>query len=167
MSWNVNDFYRKGYFYISRDPNAGQGDLLYNTCRVIIEKQERDEWTEQAHFRIALCLAQGKRWPDYMSHLITTTTHRQDQMSRDPYILFYTLSLYLGFVEYIEGIPIPWKLFNVGVFSWRRHLVTGSRACYALYRASVFLNGLLPQPSYVKELNRFMAMAVEMKKGMR
>ena len=121
MSWDKNDYIKVGYFYFA--PGHGNGDLLYNTCRKIIETNDKSDWARWSLVKVCCCLSMRIRWPDSMSEKITTTTHTQGQITRDPYILFYACCVYLGRNILIKRLKPPLKLYTPAVWSWRRYLI--------------------------------------------
>lgn len=156
MSWSKTNFVKRWIFYLDKRPTQGNGDLLYNTFRMIIATEDKSEWAYRAFEACFDCLAHGERWPDSMSVFVTTTNHRQDQLTRDPFILGYACAVYLDRKQFIESVPIPWYLYRPEVWAWRRALL-GKRNCYPFWR------WLTPHKrhEYVKALDRYMNWAYE------
>jgi len=163
MPWDVSNFEKHGYFYL--DLSSGNGDLLFNTCRVIIETKDNSDWAYRSLIECIDCLDKRKRWPNYMSPMITTTNHTQKQMSRDPYIMAYCCAVWLGVDVYVA---IPLHLYRPSVWSWRRYLITGKgKRMYEFWevlsiklsfhvRKWKFYRGM---PEYARVLSRYMAEA--------
>ena len=119
-AWDTDRFYKHDYFYLDR--GSGNGDLIYNTCKMILFTKEKSWWSYEALELCADTLRRGKRWPDYLAERITTTNHRQGELSRDPFILFYCLCIFLDRKQFIGATPIPMKLFRPRIWQWRRAL---------------------------------------------
>jgi hypothetical protein len=122
-------------FYIS--PGNGNGDLLYNTCREIIDKEVNDEWSSAALEEVFRCLELGMRWPDYMIPDIPAATgqgDRQFDMTQDPWILAYCCAVYLDRIDLIEKHKPSIRIFNLpDKWAWRRALL-GKPNLYWLWR---------------------------------
>ena len=169
----MNSFYKDGYFWRKPGPEwekdlygeavNGKGDLIFNTCAKIIDDGDRSEWGEDALGACSELLRTNKRWPDRMDQNCDGITYRtQDDMTRDPYISWITACLtvlkYSWAWSWIYSISIPWYLFNPGVWTWRRYLITG-KGLWLYY----FLTLNYPKQDYVKRLRYFMDKAVEIK----
>lgn len=156
LNLQAQELYKKNGLYIH---NAHQwqvdkydqdvmskGDCIYNTCRKIIDEQDRSEWAYNALEICADLLKQNKRWPDWMNHerdtknriewwwskllwnldLIKTQKYRpQSSLTRDPFIYFYTACVVLDRKEWIEDVEIPWWLYRPNTWRWRKYLITG------------------------------------------
>lgn len=116
---------RVKYFYIHE--GSGNGDLLYNTAREIIDRDDHDCWSDDAFDAIFHCLKIGVRWPNYMIPHIPAATgpgDRQYDMTQDPWILAYCLAVHLGRYHYIRKYKPSCKLFNIpDKWAWRRALL--------------------------------------------
>ena len=113
------------------DNSSGNGDLLYNTCREIIDKDEYDEWPHYALEEVFIYLEKGLRWPDYMAHLIGVTD--QTRMTQDPWILAYCCAVHLGRQDLIERYKPNFWMFLPDKWAWRRALL-GKPNLYWLWR---------------------------------
>lgn len=123
---------REHYFYVT--PGSGNGDLLYNTCREIIDRDEQDCWSDDALHTVFYCLKAGYRWPDYMEEFIHTDLNKQYKMTQDPWLLAYCCAVYLGRYRFIRKYKPSWKLFNFpDKWAWRRALL-GKPNLYWLWR---------------------------------
>ena len=103
---------RINLFYI--DPSSGNGDLLYNTCREIVDRGDKDEWSHYALEEVFICLEKGQRWPDYMRDYIDQSLHDQQfRMTQDPWILAYCCAVHLDKIDLIEKYKPSIKIFNL------------------------------------------------------
>ena len=122
-------------FYISK--GDGNGDLLYNTCREIIDRDDTDYWSHQALEEVFVWLEKGMRWPDYMVEYIPVATgegDRQYDMTQDPWILAYCCAVHLERYDLIEKYKPSIKIFNLpDKWAWRRSLL-GKWNMYWLWR---------------------------------
>ena len=117
--WSKDDYIKHGYFYIA--PGHGNGDLLYNTLRMIIETNDKSDWARTAFLEVFMCLLEGLRWPDSMEHIINTKRHTQYDMTHDPWIMFYACAVHLDITWVIEYKP-PFKLYRPTLWAMRRYL---------------------------------------------
>ena len=182
----MSTFYKDGYFWRTHSPDwelekygfrpNGCGDLIFNTCAKIIDDNDQSIWAADAIVGCSWLLRHRMRWPDYMNgndaknrlqwwrskllfklYIRKTVMYRpQNVMTRDPYIAFYTLIA--DNPDWINETSIPWPLFNPGVWTWRRYLITG-KGLWLYY----FLTLNYPKQDYVKRLRRYMDMAVHYK----
>ncbi|MCK5022564.1 MAG: hypothetical protein KAS04_00180 [Candidatus Aenigmarchaeota archaeon] len=114
------------------DPESGNGDVEYNTCREIIDNDEKYAWAHMALEEVFRCLEMGVRWPDYIAHLIKVND--QTRMSQDPWLLAYCCAIHLGRVDLIEKYKPSIKIFNLpDKWAWRRALL-GKPNLYWLWR---------------------------------
>ena len=120
---------RKNLFYYS--PGNGNGDLLYNTCREIIDREDCDLWASLALDEVFLSLERELRWPHYMAHLIGVTD--QTRMTQDPWILAYCCAVHLGKTELIEKYKPSLWMFLPDKWAWRKALL-GKCNSYWLWR---------------------------------
>jgi len=163
--WSKDNFVKHGYFYI--DPNSGNGDLIYNTCRMIVETRDNSPWALDALDVCRWCLTYRIRWPNKISRLITSTTHTQEDITRDPYIAYHTalfvfhdLNPVFGEPEDYDFIMPPWYLWRPNVWGWIRYLKKGGRWHYFWYRTGTWIK---PRKQYVKDLDRLMELAIQLK----
>ena len=122
---------RINLFYYSN--GDGNGDLLYNTCREIIDRADPDDyWAHSSLEGVFECLEKGLRWPDYMSNMITPTD--QHRMTQDPWILAYCCAIHLDRIDLIEKYKPSLRIFNLpDKWAWRRALL-GKPNMYWLWR---------------------------------
>ena len=114
------------------DNSSGNGDLLYNTCREIIDRNVIDAWSDFAIDEVFVTLNQGLRWPDYMSHLIKVTD--QTRMTQDSWLLAYCCAVHLDRINLIKKYKPSVKIFNLpDKWAWRRALL-GKWNLYWLWR---------------------------------
>ena len=93
----------------------------------------------------------------YIAKKILTVLYRpQNDLTRDPFIAFFTAVTLRDNI--ISTITIPWYLFNPGVWTWRRYLITG-KGLWLYY----FLTLNYPKQDYCQRLRKYMDMAVELK----
>lgn len=126
--WSKNEYEWVFGFYF--DPNSGNGDFFYNTCRKLIEEGIKDEETLEAVF---YWLDQGKRWPDWADEMVTTSNHTQTQMTQDPWVLAYCCAVHMGRLDLIEKYRPPFWMFMPDKWAWRRALL-GKPNAYWLWR---------------------------------
>ena len=152
-------WYKEGCYWRkkSTDGSDGKGDLIFNTCYKILQDGDYSEWAYEALEACSILLLDGKRWPDYMNddtdcktwaqRIFNRTTREilkffgitihskfryQGRMTRDPFIAFYTLSLFLDHPGYIDAVPIPWYLYSPNTWRWRRRLIEDKRKDYVI-----------------------------------
>jgi hypothetical protein len=53
------------------------------------------------------CLNDGIRWPDEVDYLITTPTHKQTDITKDPWIMAYCCAVHLNRIDLIRAYPPP------------------------------------------------------------
>lgn len=116
------------FYYCNGD---GNGDLLYNTAREIIDRGIIDLWSHGALERVFECLGRGERWPDDMSHLITPTD--QYRMTQGPWLLAYCCAVFLNRIDLIEKYKPNFFMFLPDKWAWRRSLL-GKPNMYWLWR---------------------------------
>lgn len=114
---------RVSRFYIS--PGDGNGDLLYNTCREIIDRNEQGIWPNHSIEFVFLCLSEGMRWPDYMvEHIPAAQWRDQYDMTQDPWIMAYCCAVHLNRIDLIQRYKPSVKIFNLpDKWAWRRALL--------------------------------------------
>lgn len=121
---------RINFFYY--DNSSGNGDLGYNTCREIIDRDEHDSWSHNALEGVFKMLAAGMRWPDYMDNLIDAGD--QYRMTQDPWIMAYCCAVHLGRRDLIRKYKPNTKVFNFpDKWAWRKALL-GESNLYWLWR---------------------------------
>jgi len=125
--------YRVELFYYQ--PKAGNGDLEYNTCREIIDKNEQDEWAHYALEEVFKTLEAGQRWPDYMkAYIHEGLWGNQNNVTQDPWILAYCCAVHLGRIDLIRKYKPSKKIFNLpDKWAWRRALL-GKRNLWWFWR---------------------------------
>jgi len=136
-----------------RQDGKAKGDIIYNTCRKIIDDDDRlavikTPWYYNALSICADLLLRRVRWPDEFNHpndaknifqywiskwrydcgLSSWRLMRpQTNMTRDPFIYFYALCVHLDRLQFIEVVTIPLHLFRLKTWLWRKALITGKR----------------------------------------
>ena len=149
-------WYKDGYYWRKKnsDGSDGKGDLIFNTCYKILQDEDESDWAYNALDACAILLLTGKRWPGRMwspldaesmvERIITLSLRKvgiilkryefryQRRMTRDPFIAFYTLALFLGDDGYIKEVPMPWYLYSPNTWRWRRRLISDDRADYVI-----------------------------------
>ena len=109
-------------FYWSK--GDGNGDLLYNTCREIIDRDENDEWSHKALEKVFMCLDLGIRWTVQMNDMITLGEERRLHMTQDPWLLAYCCAVHLDRKDLIVKYKPSIKIFNLpDKWAWRRSLL--------------------------------------------
>ena len=130
--WSEKERIKDGYFYFHI--GSGNGDLLYNTARKIIETNDKSKWAHVSLEQVFWCLWLGNRWPYYMSSKITTTSHKQTDMTQDPWILAYCCAVHLNRYDLIERYKPERGIFKFpDKLAWRRALL-GKLNLYWLWR---------------------------------
>ena len=146
MKW-----YKQGYFWRRKtsDGSDGKGDLIYNTCTKILQDEDMSTWALWAFCYCGVLLKDGKRWPDslnegddaesWLERIIHQRINKlfnkqilpfryQRRMTRDPYIAFYALAIFLDKPMFIEQTPIKWYCYSL--------FVSMGEDLYPLLRAS-------------------------------
>jgi hypothetical protein len=111
----------------------GNGDLAYNTCREIIDRNEKGAFAHMALEEVFRYLEKGWRWPDYMNDIIHSGMHKQTDMTQDPWILAYCCAVHLDRYDLIERYRPNFWLFLPDKWAWRRSLL-GKVNFYWLWR---------------------------------
>jgi len=116
-------------------PGAGNGDLEYNTCREIIDRDDKDEWAHDALVEVFNTLEEGKRWPDYMKPYIREgLLGNQLNVTQDPWIMAYCCAIHLERYDLIYLYKPSIRIFNFpDKWAWRRALL-GKPNLYWLWR---------------------------------
>jgi hypothetical protein len=154
---------------------GGNGDLLYNTARKIIEENYEDRMDEIILADVFRCLSEGKRWPNDMNELITTTNHKQTDLTKDPWIMAYCCAVHLDRFDLIREYPPPtkpvktvskkwrkWSYFLSWEYAWYKELIGQSRAYSRFWRHIIPIFGYFVNHTYV--LIGFMNQAYEQSK---
>lgn len=118
-------------FYYS--PGDGNGDLLYNTCREIIDRDDQDEWAHKSLEKVFICLDLGIRWTVQMNDMIFLGEERRLDMTQDPWLLAYCCAVHLGRQDLIELYKPNFWMFLPDKWAWRRSLL-GKSNSYWLWR---------------------------------
>jgi len=163
----------------------GLGDLIYNTLRKIIEDDDKSEWAEEAFDKCAVLLLQNKRWPDALdpknscNNIASSLYYKlkfklvkqfaskdigsykfkfrsQNDMTRDPWVLFYAVCIHLDKREFIDLKP-PWRLYFTGSILWElRKALVGKKNNYLLLRkVNDFIHKIFARKDFVSELKRW------------
>jgi len=119
------------FFYWS--PGDGNGDLLYNTCREIIDRVDSDPWSHTALEWVFYNLEKGERWPYYLNCKITLGEERRLDMTQDPWLLAYCCAVHLGRQDLIRKYKPNFFMFLPDQWAWRRALI-GKPNLYWLWR---------------------------------
>jgi len=155
-------------------PN-GKGDLISNTMRKTLFEKDSSDWAYGALSCCKSLLKSRKRWPDYMNQPIDCKSkiyfyvrrwfyrkglvkerpfRPQNDMTRDPHIMFFAVCCYLDHKEDIEDVTIPFRLFRPNVWAWRKYLITGKdkyrRRYYFWERFSI------NEPDFAQRLTKVM-----------
>jgi hypothetical protein len=154
--WRKENFEAVGFFYLDIREDQGNGDLLYNTFRVIIETDDHSPWAYKALERCFDCLVWGIRWPDDMAQYIKVDPVKQYLITRDPWILGYCCAVHLERIQFISASPPQWWLYRPKVWEWRKQLI-GDKNCYVFWRK---VNSIFKK-DYVKDLDEWMRWAVD------
>ncbi len=136
-----------------------KGDLGSNTMMRIVDSGDDSSWAFLSLSAVRDLLLEGKRWPDRMNQDVDAETRiewrlsqlkqlllikktvkyrPQHQMTRDPYIYFYTACIMLGREDLIELVKMPWYLYRPGTWAWRKCLINETwwnRLIYKIDRA--------------------------------
>jgi len=100
---------------------SGNGDLFVNECkRILMEKDDSKEAHEKLGVIAKWLFLYGKRWPDYFSKYITTTNHKQTDLTKDPIIYFYCTSVFLGRYDLIKLYKPPTRPIKAVSKKWRK-----------------------------------------------
>lgn len=157
--WKIEEYFKDGYFYIRKSEQweidqwgfavNGRGDLIYNTCRKIIETGDESHWAEIALASCVDLLLKGRRWPEYMDEGITEKYWKGFKMTRDPWILMYACAVHLKSRSYLKD-KIPWWLYSPTTWAWHRALLNKPN-CYKFWK------WLLPtsRKQFVRDLDYF------------
>jgi hypothetical protein len=156
MAWG-DELKQEGYFYLDQRESRGNGDLLYNTFRKIIDTNDQSEWAWIAFQKCYECLKKGQRWPDSLSDRITTTNHEQYDMTQDPWILGYCCAVSLDVADMIKEARPPRFFWLPDKNAWRRALL-GKRNLYWFWRR---VARIIPKQGYVQEFYDYMEAAYE------
>lgn len=137
-------------FYIQ--PGAGNGDLIYNTFRCIIESGDKSDEAYESMLNCFDCLNRGLRWPNFMNDVIKLGEERQSDMTQDAWILGYCCAMFLDASIEVE-LNTPSGFFWLpDKKSWRKAL-TGKRNCYRFW---MIITKLWPKQHFVKVLHDYM-----------
>jgi hypothetical protein len=90
---------------------GGNGDLIYNTARTIIQERGSDPVTNKMILlEIFMTLDSGQRWPDYMEPYIKPhVLVRKYDVTRDPWIMAICCAVHLGRYDLLKAFPPPFK----------------------------------------------------------
>ena len=185
--WKDGVFYRKLSPYrevqIYGVAVDSKGDLIFNTCKKIINDLDQSEWAFDSVLECSDLLNTCKRWPDRMNQDIDSKTiiehltskilfalyitehvkfGRQNHMTRDPYIALYCACFMMDNYYLIKRTPPPWYLYTPVFWSWYKFLLTGK----AKYRKRFFFFQQFTshKGGYVEELNKLMESVFQLTK---
>lgn len=168
VKWYLyNNFWRRGDNDgddSPQDRGDGTGDLLWNSFTKDIIDGNVSQRAIDSFFDGAWLLKQRKRWPDemntgyeapnrwiyYPTKFLKIWTRPQSDMTRDPYIAWYTFGMALlksnlrawvrrYIVMEMKYMPIPWYLYRPETWRWKRRLLKDDRKHY-IKRISYFIN---------------------------
>jgi len=183
--WKIGEYYKEGFFYVKDASSWEKGvrwgfdrcviaDLVYDTCRKIIETDDKSPWAHLALFNCRELLFEGKRWPDYLEDNVPNHWKRnlpilkrfyfknvkwyrsQYSVTRDPYILLYACVVHLG-VDLGSCPNIPWYLYSPKTWAWIRAL-KGKRNSYLFWSKRTSSD-----KQFVIDLNKLMTDSYENK----
>jgi len=175
---DVNEWTEKHF----KHNHLGKGDIIYNTCKKIIDDGDKSGWAHDA-LDVCFILLQlwGRRWPDEMNHPNDASNsviyyldkwrwkiwykfnrpkpgHRlyrpQRSLTRDPYIYFFTASAMLDHREYIRYTSIPWYLYSRTTWLWHKYLKSGDVEDGEKY-IQLEYRGKPPKKEFVRLLKRY------------
>ena len=135
-------FRQDGFFWVHDGGDAG--DLIYNTLSRILDQDDNSDWAWESFESCGQLLKQGKRWPNSMNDI--PTKRSQTLMTRDPYIVYYTLAVKWDCIDLVKDLPMPWYCFSPIVSLWRHKLINDNqplwkkRLDYYRAKAVVFKN---------------------------
>ena len=119
---------------------CGLFDLLYNTCRKIIDDKDFSPWAYEALERCADLLSRGIRYPGieqmaknrvglriskilYRLRLVKHQKYGPNtKLTRDPYCYFFIACVVLDRRQFIQAIKVPWYLYAPHFWAWKRYL---------------------------------------------
>lgn len=141
---------------------GGNGDLLYNTARALIEEDEIYLEDHDALVDIFNCLSERKRWPDDVYDWVTTTNHKQTDLTKDPWIMAYCCAVYLKRYDIINLNPPPtrpikavskkwrmWSFFLPWEHAWYKELIGQSKWYSRFWRHIIPIFGCFVNHTYV------------------
>ena len=99
---------------------GGNGDILYNTARIIMEYLVSKPIDRVVIVEIFETLESGKRWSDHLSPVITTTNHKQTDLTKDPWIMAYCCAVHLGRYDLIKLYKPPTRPIKAVSKKWRK-----------------------------------------------
>jgi hypothetical protein len=174
MTWS--DFIKTPYGVYIPGTHWENGDFSINTFRYIIDTKDKSPWAKHVFKVNAIALQSGCRWPDAAYALGYVTDDRpQTSVTRDSYVYCFCAAVFLDDRQWIEDIPIPFRLYRPPVWSWRNYLIKGEakyRRRYEFWESiSIRIalhkeNGKIKWglPEYAKRLSIYMARAANSQK---
>jgi len=144
---------------------ASAGDLIFNNIAEYLDgniemtNKEAESLLNQSLY----LLNAGKRWPDRMTPVQPEGAipyRKQSSVTRDPWILCYTLAVKLNKIYLIKAFKPQVKLRIPSFMFWRKYLITGKAKYLTLYYLFT-LN--YPRKEFVRRLRGYMNKAVELK----
>ena len=82
----------------------------------------------------------------------------QSDMTRDPYIAFYTACVLLDHKDWINDVTVLRKLWRPNLWAWRKYLITGKKKYKRRYYFWEWFNFF--EPGYTKRLTELMEMVI-------
>ena len=132
----------------------------------MIQLNDADNWFQWKWSQLKYMLGIKTKWyvwnhdngsMDLEPKMLKTVMYRpQNNMTRDPFIAFFTSVTLSKNVN--STLTIPWYLFRPSIWIWRRYLIIG-RGLWLYY----FLTLNYPKRDYVRRLRGYMDKAVELK----
>lgn len=147
---NILEWFKDGPFW--RHPKSSNaGDLIFNTCDKILRDGDKSEWAHSALMACFELLKARLRWPDRLDKEHTADTwiqwkwykwgfgkkvysRPQHVMTRDPYIAFYAVCVFLGRRDLISQVNVPINCFSPGFYIYRKYLITHNDIYLKCYR---------------------------------
>ena len=151
----IGEWYKDDFFWRkkSADGSDGKGDLIFNTCYKIFRDKDKSNWAYCALVDCGTELILRQRWPDRMwdsldaeswieriivrslKHWFSIIVKRyefryQGRMTRDPFIAFYLVCVFLDRKQFIEVVDMPCYCYSHTTWRWRRRLIKDERVDY-------------------------------------
>jgi len=170
---DISNLYKEDGWYRDIDHNwilekygfqsKGRGDLIYNNLRKIIETNDKSKWAYNVFDKCTVLLIQGKRWPDSMEPPKVDKKYdkfrAQNNMSRDPWVMYYAACIYLDKREFINLKPPKIArgrlMYRPNLWELRKALL-GKKNKYVFWRSvNDAINALSPKKEFVEILEKY------------
>jgi len=132
-------------------------DIIYITCRKIIDDNDKSEWAYAAFEIMAGLLSEGARWPAMLDHELDHLYGDRYKMTRDPYILFYACAVHLNRLQFIDAVKMK-NGRRLKMWIWKKHLV-GTRHTKGLYEWLELSQLWMHKREYTRQLVYYRATA--------